>query len=292
MSPAALARVREAYSIALGNAQRVAAHGHRLGLLDQEIERFLLMWNRFPEMTVDGMIAQLHQLAAPLAARANARSRIAPQMVLDDASGARLADFDRQIAGTGGIESIGVRAGPEGELVVTIEGEVLPQRLTRDSRQVTATRRRAPSFNDRYPIRAGDLGLSGDDWHRLHLWGPGFGDEAAAGMFWGPKRVNLEWQNESIETYIRGLGELAAQRGGRVRVRARAVAWERPTPGGFNPPMGENFLKKVNYDISLIRPGEPPTTITVNLQLAEPPSPAVRSFTVDPPGAINLGDLF
>jgi hypothetical protein len=111
-------------------------------------------------------------------------------------------------------------------------------------------------------------------------------------MFWGPSHVNLNWQNGSVETYIRVLGELAARRGGRTRVRARAIAWERPTPHGFNPPMGENFLKEVNYDISLIRPGEPPATITVNLQLAEPPSGAVRSFTVDPPGAANLADYF
>lgn len=293
LNPAQVARLRQAYQIALTNAQRVAAHAHSLGLLDQEIERFLLLWNRTPSMTADDMIEQLNHFASPLARRSNARSRIAPEMIMDDASRARLGnDFDQQIAGTGGIERITVVDAPQGHMAVTIEGEILPQRLTREPANVTPTRRRAPDFNSRYPISAGDLGLSGTDWHRLHLWGPGFGDEAAAGMFWGPSEINLVWQNRSVESRIRELGQMAAERGGRVRVRATAVSWESPTPGGFIPRMGENFLKEVEYDIVLVRPGMSNTTVRVTIEVAEPPATGIRSFSIDPPHAINLGDLF
>jgi hypothetical protein len=95
-----------------------------------------------------------------------------------------------------------------------------------------------------------------------------------------------------VESYIRQLSELAARRGGRVRVRATAISWETPTPGGFVSPHGENFLKHVEYDVTLIRPGEADTSIRISLEVPEPPSTAAPIFSIDPPNAMNLGDLF
>jgi hypothetical protein len=291
LTPQQLARVRTAYRAAFDNAQRLAAHGHALGMMDSEVERFLLLWNRHPHLSADDVAAQMDQWAAPLAARANARARVAPDMILDEASRARLPDFEHQIAGTGGIERIVARDAPEGRLAVTIEGEILPRRLARRSRDVTPTRRPAPDFN-----RSGQLfsraeaGLS-REWERLHLWGPGFGDEAAAGMMWGPRSVNQIYQNRGVEGYVRDLAELAQRHGGRTRVRATAVSWENPTPSGWHAPQGEHFLKRAEYEITLVRPdGE--QTIRVTLDVAEPPDPRLLSFEIDPPSAANPGDLF
>lgn len=292
LSPEALAKVRAAYQLALTDAQRLAAHGHSLGLLDSEIERFLLLWNRQPDLKADDIARQMEQFAGPLLSRPGARARIAPDLILDPKSRALLPDFEQQIAGTGGIESIKAATTTEGRLAVTIEGEILPGRLTRDPKKVTPTRRVAPSFNTSSKLfKPKEAGLTGD-WQRLHLWGPGFGDEAAAGMMWGPRNVNLVWQNDSIESYIRQMSELAAMRGGRTRVKATAIAWENPTPKGFSAPQGENFLKRVQYDITLIRPGQPDTPIRVTLDVAEPPSLKILSFEIDPPGAANPADLF
>jgi hypothetical protein len=109
---------------------------------------------------------------------------------------------------------------------------------------------------------------------------------------WGPRSLNYVWQNQSVESYIRQLSELAARRGGRVRVRATAISWETPTPGGFVSPHGENFLKHVEYDVTLIRPGEADTSIRISLEVPEPPSTAAPIFSIDPPNAMNLADLF
>lgn len=293
LSPAAMARVRSAYRTAFDNAQRVAAHGHSIGMLDSEIEQFLQLWNRHPELPADDVMRQMDQWAEPLASRAGARARTAPEMIMDPETRALLPQFEHQIAGTGGIESIVARRTSEGRVAVTIEGEVLPRRLARRAEDVTPTRRRAPDFNRSRSslFSAAEAGLD-ENWQRLHLWGPGFGDEAAAGMMWGPRSLNYVWQNQSVESYIRQLSELAAQRGGRVRVRATAISWENPTPGGFVAPHGENFLKHVEYDVTLIRPGEADTSIRISLGVPEPPSTAAPLFSIDPPNATNLGDLF
>jgi hypothetical protein len=261
-------------------------------MLDTEIEQFLRMWNRQPDLSVDDMLRQMDQWAAPLQARAGARARMAPDMILDPSSRALLPDFEHQIAGTGGIDRIIARATPEGRLAVTIEGEILPGRLTRRPTAVSPTRRRAPDFN-----RSGSLfsrteaGL-GPNWERLHLWGPGFGDEAAAGMMWGPRSMNQVWQNQGIEAYVRELAGLAQRNGGRTRVRATAISWENPTPRGFSAPQGEHFLKRVEYDITVTRPGQPNTTLRVTIDVPEPPATGRPIVSFDPPGAVDPSTVF
>jgi hypothetical protein len=274
--------------------RRLATHGKSLGMLDTELARFIEQF-RASKMPVDDMLRQMNQWAETLKRNPKARARIAPDFILDPDSRARLPDFERQIAGTGGIEKITARdSAPEegGGLAVTIEGVVMPGRLSRSKKGVTAKRRRAPDFNRSDKLFSNkEAGLS-RLWQRLHLWGPGFGDEAAAGMMWGPRDVNLVWQNQSIETRIRDLASLTERYGGRTRVKATAIAWENPTPGGFRAPQGENFLKRVEYEITLQRPGRPDTTIRVTLDISEPPNGGIKSFDIDPPHAVNPGDLF
>lgn len=274
--------------------RRLARHGKSLGMLDTELVRFIEHF-RASKMPVDDMLRQMDQWAETLKRNPKARARIAPDFILDPDSRARLPDFEHQIAGTGGIEKITARdSAPEegGGLAVTIEGVVMPGRLARRKKDVTSRRRRAPDFNRSHKLFSNKEAGLNRRWQRLHLWGPGFGDEAAAGMMWGPRDVNLVWQNQSIETRIRDLAALTERYGGRTRVKATAIAWENPTPGGFRAPQGENFLKRVEYEITLERPGRPDTTIRVTLDVSEPPQGGIKSFDIDPPHAVNPGDMF
>jgi uncharacterized membrane protein HdeD (DUF308 family) len=272
--------------------QRLMTHSKTLGMPDSEMQLFLDHYRK-SRIPIEDMIRQMERWASPLKRSAKARARVAPDMVLDLNSRARLPDFEQQVAGTGGIEKITVKDAPgEGKLAVSIEGIILPGRLTREASKVSATRARAPDFNTSDKLfSVKEAGLN-KNWQRLHLWGPGFGDEAAAGMMWGPRKVNLVWQNESIESYIRQLATLNQRYGGTTRLKATAIAWEDPTPGGFKAPQGENFLKRVEYVVTLQRPGQPDTSIRVTLDVAEPPKTDITSFSIDPPNAINLGDLF
>lgn len=86
----------------------------------------------------------------------------------------------------------------------------------------------------------------------LQISRPGDADEVEADrVARGPRDVNLVWQNKSIEARIRDFVALTDRYGGRTRVKATAIAWKNPTPGGFRAPQGENFLKRVEYEITL-----------------------------------------
>ena len=202
-APATPAPPPKARMMLTPDEQRLATHGKSLGMLDTEVELYIEHFRRHG-MSVEDMVGQMNVWAETLKANPKARARIAPDFIMDAATRARLPDFEQKIAGTGGIESITAREMPaEGGLVVTIIGMILPKRLARKTKDVTKTRRAAPEFNSSDKLFSNtEAGLS-KDWQRLHLWGPGFGDEAAAGMMWGPREVNHVWQNESVETYIR-----------------------------------------------------------------------------------------
>ncbi len=299
LTPEQLARVRTAYETAVSNAQRVANHGHALRMPDSEIQHFLQIWNRNPSMSANALMDQMTHWAQPLQRSGRARWREAPEMILDPDTRRLLPDFEHRIAGTGGIERIRAREVPlEGRMSVTIEGEILPRRLTRRAEDVSDTRRRAPDFNtNRANLFTPEEAFPNltraqrAEWQRLHLWGPGFGDEAAAGMMWGPRNVNLRWQNDSVERYIRDLAVMAQENGARTRLRATAISWENPTPGGWMAPQGEHFLKRAQYEVTIVRPNQPNTSVTITLDVAEPP--AVRAIpSIDPPHAMNLADLF
>ena len=292
LTPAQISNIGRAYEDAIILAERIANHGRTLGMRDQEIEQFFRLWSRNERLTAEQLMGQMDEWAANLGGGAG-RYRTAPEIIVDPQSRALLTDFDRRIAGTGGIERITARRVPgEGRLSVTIEGEIRPG-LARRAEDVASGRTRAPNFNTSRGnlFTNAELGLS-DDWQVLHLWGPGFGDEAAAGMMRGPRSVNYVWQNQSIESYIRQLGQQARREGGAARLKATAIAWETPTPRGWHSPRGELFLKRAQYEVTLSLPGRPSQTITVTLDVAEPPAARIAHFAIDPPSASNLADLF
>jgi hypothetical protein len=225
---------------------------------------------------------------------------VAPEGVIDAESKKYLPDFDRRIAGTGGIEKI--KAGPtaEGTLGVSISGTVEPGLLTRNKERVGKGVALAPSFNSRVRGLLGglaEMGLKG--WERLHLWGPGFGDEAAAGMMLGPSSVNQFWQNgelivsagkksyTGIEGFIRELSEQAKSSGGKLKLTATAEAWGNPTPGGFKVATGEPVLHRVEYKFQLVDgQGKTVSDTVVHLEVPDPAS-WKNPYTVKPTVSVS-----
>jgi hypothetical protein len=228
--------------------------------------------------------------------------------MLDPESRTLLADFDRRVANTGGIEQIRARrlAGEEGALSVTITGEVQPDTMSRTPRPGQA---KAPSFNVALRRRL-DLserlraaGLDPAEWHLMHLWGPGFGGEAAAGMMVGPRNVNVGLQSrryadaagriqrEGVEVFIADLARQVGRQRGQTRLKATATAWPDPTPGGFRAPLGQPFLRNAEYHIEIVLPDGRRGSLRVNIEVSEPPASSAQ-ITIDAGSVAEVEDIF
>lgn len=141
-----------------------------------------------------------------------------------------LTPFDRQTARTGGIQCISAARSARGRIEVTVEGILLPS-LYRGTGKAPAGQIKAPGFNDklRGKQNIADLQawLPGIAHYQIaHLWGPGFGDETAAGMMWAPRAMNLETQNSGIEQFLREYSSDAGRIGTGVYLKATAVSWD------------------------------------------------------------------
>jgi hypothetical protein len=312
LTPAQLSRLGRAHADALHQATQIATHGRSLGMGEPEIEYFLRVWGQYPDRTPTAVTAAMDEWAAA-AGGVTRRYREMPASLLDDETRALLPDFDRRVAGTGGVESITARRPPgdDGGLSVTIAGEIRPDALSRTPRPGQPL---APSFNTSLRARLAAAGhdvtaalrrarLEPSEWHLLHLWGPGFGDEAAAGMMMGPRSVNIGLQSgstfnaaagrierEGVEAFITELARQARREGGTVRLTANATAWPSPTPGGFRLPSDMPFLRRASYRIDVSLPDGRAGSLRVSIDVAEPPA---SSATIGLDGAIaSLGDLF
>ncbi|NVK47597.1 MAG: hypothetical protein HWE33_14970 [Rhodobacteraceae bacterium] len=216
-----------------------------------------------------------------------------------------LSDFDRAIAGTGGIRKIIAGRTLDGRSAFRIIGEILPGRLRRRAGRLLPGQTRAPNFNNLIrganmlgPIRQlaatlkGTRTRLGGRWQWLHLWGPGFGDEAAAGMMIGLRSVNLQLQNLGIEDTIRGLATRARAAGGRLELVATAEAWGRTTPAGFTTPSGAEFLHSAEYRFWIVTPnGTREAAFLVNITCPDPGDVigAIRAGTRLPRAVVSEG---
>jgi hypothetical protein len=171
-------------------------------------------------------------------------------------------DADPRTAGTGGIERIHRYVSRDNRTVITIEGCIL--------------RSLPPGRRDFREHRQAGSRFGLVNYHQAHLWGPGFGDEAAAGIMLAPAGFNLVWQG-NVERRIREQYALAAGLGGEVRVQARGVSYPRNLYGG-------NVLAQAQYRIRLLVPGEAPQAWTIGLSVGPPPSGRVhRPLVIGPP---------
>lgn len=177
-------------------------------------------------------------------------------------------EVDQKIAGTGGIQSVEADRMQGGELRITINGTV-QESIGSD----------APRFNNSSKLmRAHEVGLSHEDWERAHVWGPGFGDEAAAGIFFASEEVNQLLQNRVAEDYIRTLASEASDRGGSVQLEVSAVRWNASDlPDAHR---GGDFLKSISYKID-VEGADGPKGLRVEFSVKPPPDGGLESFDCD-----------
>jgi Domain of unknown function (DUF4157)/Bacterial toxin 4 len=234
--------------------------------------------------------------AAPAPAAAAPAATAAPTPVVprivDPAGrlgGFAISDFDRRTAGTGGISDISFMPDPAGRFAVRITG-VLRRGLWRRGGTPPPGRPRAPNYNRSSSlVTHAEAGLPAGQWENLHLVGPGFGDEAAAGMMKGPREVNQWHQNRGVEGWMRDLFRAVDPLNGRVRYEATAVAWDL-NDGGWQPAMQTDFLRRAQYRVTVELPNRPARTITINIEVERPPSSRAH-ISVEPANAINPAHL-
>ncbi|WP_405649680.1 DUF4157 domain-containing protein [Streptomyces sp. NBC_01386] len=282
LAPEAQSGVRRMYD----EVSRVVQRGESLGLRPDELDHIMLAWADRPGTPVTTVLREMETYGAPLASGRTVRHRIAPESVMDEATRRVLPEFDWRIASTGAIRSIRAHVDRERRLVVVIEGTLGPS-LARSSGKARPDQLVAPNFNtgsSLFSVRElGQRGLPNPgEWELLHLWGPGFGDEAAAGIMAGPRVVNQQWQSRGIEKYIRELRDAAREEAGSVHLRATGESWPDPTPTtGFRAPGGVRFFKEAKYEITLLVPGRPRATTTVTIHAAEPPASALAGGGIE-----------
>lgn len=281
-----LKRLRNGFKEALGSQQTIVSHANGLGLRDFEIDNWFRVWSENPSTPLSEILTQMDAYAAPLRVRPTSKYRYATGLMTDQTTREVLGDYDLRVAGRGGIEKIHARQTAAGERTVTIEGQLLEGM----DRKVDAPNFNHTSGTSGSLFTASELGLPKGQWEWAHLWGPGFGDEAAAGLMMAPRTVNQFAQNRGVEGYIRELGKMTRERGGTVRVKATAVSWGDPTPSGWVPPNGVSFLQRAEYHITL-EVGGNKRTIEVVIDVAEPPSPKSTNH-VWPEHAEDLSTLF
>lgn len=200
-----------------------------------------------------------------------------------------LTNFDRRTAGAGGIDRISFLKDPEGRYAVKIEGELQPG-LYRGEGKPPPGKIKAPDYNRSSKLITNKEAGLGPDWENSHLWGPGFGDEAAAGIMKAPKDVNQWYQGRGAEQWMRDMRDLAAKGGGKVEVEATAIAWDLEG-SAWQPKAQVDFLRRAEYRVNVKMPGQPAQPVRITIDVARPPGTKVL-IDIDPPSAVNPGNLF
>lgn len=208
-------------------------------------------------------------------------------------------DNDTFIAtrGTGGIKESRALEMPDRSVQFELGGDVLPSispiRTTQRYPDLRHTRqdfshRLEPAKSRHYggtPLRDAD----GKSYQRAHLWGHGFGDEARAGLMYAPAEVNQLLQSRGVERFLREQANLAAEKGGQVRLVAKARSHP-PTQARsqLNRKKGEFVLSELIYEIDITRPDGSKFAARVELTIPKPPGKPV-DITITPPDVIAAG---
>lgn len=162
----------------------------------------------------------------------------------------------RGTAGTGGIRRIHAPIRhSDGSMEYCVEGYVLPK----------ATARR--EFEDALPNPSSIIynGIAIGGYDRAHLWGAGFGDEAAEGIMYAPSTINKSLQGR-IERRLREDFQPIEARGETHQVYLVATAISHPVS-----PSGVEVLHQAIYKFHLEGPGGVRSSATIVSVEIDPP---------------------
>jgi hypothetical protein len=124
---------------------------------------------------------------------------------------------------------------------------------------------------------AESIGLPAGEYHASHLYGRGFGSEAAAGIYLAPTEVNLSFHTRA-EGFIQDLYQTAGPGGW---VELRAVATTHPTDAWNNA--GANLLASTDYEATVCRQNTVLETYRFGVEVGPPSGP--------PGGAVRRGRI-
>jgi hypothetical protein len=193
-----------------------------------------------------------HRTGQPGARPSNVTTRVT-------AMGVSVSSATMNLTGTtagGGIRSISGERGPDGTMNIVIKGE-LRDGIARQGFEGEV-------------LRAGEVDPIVAGYHRAHMWGAGFGDEARDGIMLAPPSVNLMFQNAGVEKALRDLQD-AAGPGGKVLVTVSATSHATNTVA----PAGHDTLAHVAYSFEIQRANEPPIRVA-QVDITVPPPPVTN----------------
>ncbi|WP_025050859.1 polymorphic toxin type 4 domain-containing protein [Sulfitobacter noctilucae] len=291
----ALANVRAAYGKAMDDFKVLDAYVAENKLGAAELNSSLMFWMEHPNLTVDEIMDRMRFYlpdATPVRSRkaapnpSSTGSIPAPDDVIKNEEHRKLLNqifqYGDEIGGTGAFDDITCVELLGGGEKVTLSMEPLAHRMTRGSEgMLKPGQNLAPDFNTKIKPAINELEMLVDGkrlevvnpetgeltvvilsggkggWNRLHLAGPGFGDEAGAGLALGPWEINHEYQNAGIEDFIRSISEqVAPHRADNLhfKLRIEMTTWGNPTPKGLTSETKEPFFRSVTYHMDLTTP--------------------------------------
>ena len=168
----------------------------------------------------------------------------------------------RETAGTGGIRAISGNRALDGSQKIVVEGKVLKS-IARQNFEANL-------------VSGSDLGLP--TYERLHLWGPRLGDEAAAGIWLGPGKINISEQAR-VEKLLQDLATKAEASGGTVQLRVTGATH----PPGTLPTQfrAHEFLSEITYEFKIEGPATKPLTGRIRISVGPPPNGSVQTLGAD-----------
>ena len=122
-----------------------------------------------------------------------------------------------------------------------------------------------------------------NNYEAAHVVGPGFGDEAAAGMMWAPRDVNQKMQNGFAEKFARDLEKTVKPLGGTVETRVSVVPFDADVLRARGLPGDAKFLEHAEYRITVKLPDQPPKMVRITVTSQAPGPNAMGGLEFDPP---------
>lgn len=320
-------RLAAAYERAVAAAERVRSAADELGVDPAIVESLFAIWARAPDIGEPRLVEAMRAWAASgdagalgyrvfpaslldlesvellteVAGRlraAQVASGVAPERLIDPLFFLRLSDSPLP-------EHLSVVRLGNGGLSFIVEAAILPGWV---SRRAGADQTAAANFNNdvRAVLRTtglfGENGpLNGADWHVMHLLGPVLTTEAAFGLALGPSAINVGLQTArqfndaarrvelvGAEVFISELAQRVRSEGGDVWMRAQQTTWPRDAlESGPLRDAPVEFVRSVEYEIHISRPGQPDDVIRISIEASQPPS-HTGTFDITGPERLHL----